>query len=61
MRPVRSARPAEHGAPGGGAQRRHAGAAGQSISEAMTAWGTLADDLEEIQIELPTIEIPKTD
>jgi hypothetical protein len=36
-------------------------AAGQSASEAITAWNTLADDLGEIQLDLPNIEIPKTD
>ena len=35
--------------------------AGQSVSEAITAWHTLADDLEEIQLDLPNIEIPETD
>ena len=34
---------------------------GQSITEMITAWGTFADDLEEIHVELPNIEIPKTD
>jgi hypothetical protein len=36
-------------------------AAGQSIAEAITAWNTFADDLEEIQLDLPIIDIPKTD
>jgi hypothetical protein len=42
-------------------ERWQESAAGQSNSEAITAWSTLADDLEEIQIQLPIIEIPKTD
>jgi hypothetical protein len=41
-------------------ERWQESAAGQSVAEAITAWNTLADDLEEIQIDLPNIEIPKT-
>lgn len=41
-------------------ERWQESAVGQSVSEAITAWNTLADDLEEIQIDLPNIEIPKT-
>ena len=33
--------------------------AGQSVAEAITAWDTLANDLEEVQVELPNIEIPE--
>jgi uncharacterized protein YukE len=36
-------------------------AAGQSVAEAITAWDALADDLEDIEIELPDIEIPEAD
>jgi hypothetical protein len=35
--------------------------AGQSVSEAITAWNTLADDLEEIQLDLPNVKLPETD
>lgn len=42
-------------------ERWQESAAGESVSEAITAWNTLADDLEEIQLDLPNIEIPETD
>jgi len=42
-------------------ERWQESAAGQSVSEAITAWHTLADDLEEIQLDLPNIEIPEPD
>jgi hypothetical protein len=42
-------------------ERWQESAAGQAVSEAITAWNTLADDLEEIQLDLPNIEIPATD
>ena len=42
-------------------ERWQESAAGQSASEAITAWHTLVDDLEEIQLDLPNIEIPETD
>jgi hypothetical protein len=42
-------------------ERWQEGAAGQSIAETITAWGALADDLEDIQVELPEIQIPATD
>jgi hypothetical protein len=41
-------------------ERWQESAAGQSVFEAITAWNTLADDLEEIQLDFPNIEIPKT-
>jgi hypothetical protein len=30
----------------------------QSVAEIITAWDALANDLEDIQVELPEIEIP---
>ena len=33
-------------------------AAGQFVAEAIAAWGTLVDDLEEIEIDIPDIVIP---
>ncbi len=42
-------------------ERWQEGATGQSIAETITAWGALADDLEDIQVELPEIQIPATD
>jgi hypothetical protein len=39
-------------------ERWQDGAAGQSVAEAITAWDALADDLEDIQVELPDIKIP---
>jgi hypothetical protein len=39
-------------------ERWQESAAGQSVAEAITAWTTLADDLEDIEIALPNIEIP---
>jgi hypothetical protein len=39
-------------------ERWQESAAGQSSAEAITAWNTLADDLEDIQVELPDIAIP---
>ena len=37
------------------------GMVGQSVAEIITAWGTVADGLEDIQVELPEIEIPAAD
>ena len=42
-------------------ERWQESAAGQSIAAAITSWNTLADDLEDIEVELPDIEIPETD
>jgi hypothetical protein len=42
-------------------ERWQESAAGQSVCEAIAAWNTLADDLEEIHLDLPDIEIPETD
>ncbi len=42
-------------------ERWQEGAAGQSVAEAITAWCALADDLEDIQVELPEIQIPSND
>jgi hypothetical protein len=39
-------------------ERWQEGAVGQSVAEIITAWDALADDLEDIQVELPEIEIP---
>ena len=33
-------------------------AAGQAVAEAITAWSTLADELADIEVEIPEIEIP---
>jgi hypothetical protein len=42
-------------------ERWQESAAGQSVAETITAWDALADDLEDIEVELPDIEIPKAD
>jgi hypothetical protein len=39
-------------------ERWQDGAVGQSVTEIITAWDALADDLEDIQVELPEIKIP---
>ena len=39
-------------------ERGQEGAAGQSIAEIITAWDALADELDDIQVELPEIKIP---
>jgi hypothetical protein len=39
-------------------ERWQEGAVGQSVAEIITAWDVLADDLEDIQVELPEIGIP---
>jgi hypothetical protein len=39
-------------------ERWQEGAAGQSIAEIITAWDALADELDDIQVELPEIKIP---
>jgi hypothetical protein len=39
-------------------ERWQEGAAGQSIVELITAWDALADELDDIQVELPEIKIP---
>ena len=39
-------------------ERWQEGAAGQSAAEMITAWTALADDLEDIEVVLPDIEIP---
>ena len=40
-------------------ERWQESAAGQSVAEAITAWDALADDLEDIEVELPDIELPE--
>jgi hypothetical protein len=40
-------------------ERWQESAAGQTVAEAVTAWGALADDLEDIEVELPDFEIPE--
>ena len=42
-------------------ERWQEGMVGQSVAEIITAWGTVADGLEDIQVELPEIEIPAAD
>ena len=42
-------------------ERWQESAAGQSVAETINAWDALADDLEDIEVELPDIEIPKAD
>ena len=42
-------------------ERWQEGMVGQSVAEIITAWGTLADGLADIQVELPEIEIPAAD
>jgi len=39
-------------------ERWQDGKAGQSAAEAITAWDALASDLEDIEVELPDVEIP---
>ena len=39
-------------------ERWQEGAVGQSVAEIITAWDALADNLEDIQVELPEIEMP---
>ena len=39
-------------------ERWQEGSVGQSVAEIITAWDALADYLEDIQVELPEIEIP---
>ena len=39
-------------------ERWQESAVGQSVAEIITAWDALADDLQDIQLELPEIEIP---
>ena len=39
-------------------ERWQEGTVGQSVAEIITAWDALADDLEDIQVELPEIKIP---
>ena len=39
-------------------ERWQEGAAGQSIAEIITAWDALADELDDIEVELPEIKIP---
>ena len=39
-------------------ERWQEGAVGQSVAEIITEWDALANDLEDIQVELPEIEIP---
>jgi hypothetical protein len=43
---------------GARSERWQEGAVGQSVAEIITAWDALADDLEDIQVELPEINIP---
>jgi hypothetical protein len=40
-------------------ERWQESAAGQSAAEAITAWEALADDLDDVQLELPDFEIPE--
>ena len=42
-------------------ERWQDGKAGQSAAEAITAWDALASDLEDIEVELPDVEIPEDD
>jgi hypothetical protein len=39
-------------------ERWQEGAAGQSIAETITAWDAFADELDDIQVDLPEIKIP---
>ena len=39
-------------------ERWQEGAVGLSVAEIITEWDTLADNLEDIQVDLPEIEIP---
>jgi len=39
-------------------ERWQEGAAGQSIAETITAWDTFADELDDIQVDLPEIKMP---
>jgi exonuclease VII small subunit len=39
-------------------ERWQDGAAGQSVADTITAWAELADELEDIEVALPEIEIP---
>jgi hypothetical protein len=39
-------------------ERWQEGTVGQSVAEIITAWDALADDLEDVQVELPEIIIP---
>jgi hypothetical protein len=39
-------------------ERWQEGAVGQSVAEIITAWDAMADDLENVQVELPEINIP---
>jgi hypothetical protein len=41
-------------------ERWQKGQVGQSVAEIITAWDALADNLDDIQVELPEIEIPVT-
>jgi hypothetical protein len=40
-------------------ERWQESAAGQSVAEAITAWDALADDLEDIDVDLRDIELPE--
>lgn len=42
-------------------ERWQEGATGQVVAETITAWSALADELEDIQIDLPEIKIPVVD
>ena len=42
-------------------ERWQESAAGRSAAEAITAWDALADDPEDIEVELPDIKIPNAD
>jgi hypothetical protein len=39
-------------------ERWQEGATGQAIAETITAWAAFADELDDIQIDLPEIKIP---
>jgi hypothetical protein len=42
-------------------ERWQEGATGQVVAETITAWSAFADELEDIQIDLPEIKIPAID
>ena len=42
-------------------ERWQEGARGQVVAETITAWSAFADELEDIQIDLPEIKIPAVD
>ena len=42
-------------------ERWQEGTTGQAVAETITAWSAFGDELEDIQIDLPEIEIPAID